>query len=108
MPRVAPVVLPHAGEDVAGQAILRILGELSRLSRDVPQGDLARQRDDLLFFFQAEDGIRGTSVTGVQTCALPISQPAPVERIASTWVSGRTLNSFSPRSRFPVHMLYIA
>src|SRR5437764_6144814 len=24
------------------------------------------------FFFQAEDGIRATSVTGVQTCALPI------------------------------------
>src|SRR5437879_10675427 len=24
------------------------------------------------FFFQAEDGIRYTSVTGVQTCALPI------------------------------------
>src|SRR5437764_1798969 len=27
---------------------------------------------DALFFFQAEDGIRRTSVTGVQTCALPI------------------------------------
>src|SRR5437879_9129423 len=27
----------------------------------------------LFFFFQAEDGIRDTSVTGVQTCALPIS-----------------------------------
>ena len=26
-----------------------------------------------MFFFQAEDGIRDTSVTGVQTCALPIS-----------------------------------
>ena len=26
-----------------------------------------------IFFFQAEDGIRDTSVTGVQTCALPIS-----------------------------------
>ena len=26
------------------------------------------------FFFQAEDGIRDTSVTGVQTCALPISK----------------------------------
>src|SRR5437762_11871655 len=26
------------------------------------------------FFFQAEDGIRDTSVTGVQTCALPIFQ----------------------------------
>src|SRR5436305_1304219 len=27
-----------------------------------------------VFFFQAEDGIRGADVTGVQTCALPISQ----------------------------------
>src|SRR5204862_5533128 len=27
----------------------------------------------LLFFFQAEDGIRDLYVTGVQTCALPIS-----------------------------------
>src|SRR5206468_6930292 len=26
-----------------------------------------------VFFFQAEDGIRGLIVTGVQTCALPIS-----------------------------------
>src|SRR5437773_9299719 len=26
-----------------------------------------------LFFFQAEDGIRDRDVTGVQTCALPIS-----------------------------------
>src|SRR5688572_31062454 len=28
----------------------------------------------LSFFFQAEDGIRDLTVTGVQTCALPISQ----------------------------------
>src|SRR5258706_495984 len=28
-----------------------------------------------IFFFQAEDGIRDWSVTGVQTCALPISLP---------------------------------
>src|SRR5207253_7997480 len=27
---------------------------------------------DILFFFQAEDGIRDGHVTGVQTCALPI------------------------------------
>ena len=26
----------------------------------------------LIFFFQAEDGIRDIGVTGVQTCALPI------------------------------------
>src|SRR5437773_10533948 len=28
----------------------------------------------LFFFFQAEDGIRDRDVTGVQTCALPISR----------------------------------
>src|SRR5439155_11498911 len=28
-----------------------------------------------VFFFQAEDGIRDGHVTGVQTCALPISEP---------------------------------
>src|SRR5260370_25368340 len=28
----------------------------------------------VFFFFQAEDGIRDSSVTGVQTCALPILQ----------------------------------
>src|SRR5215467_15357806 len=29
----------------------------------------------VFFFFQAEDGIRDYKVTGVQTCALPISMP---------------------------------
>src|SRR5690606_41062492 len=28
----------------------------------------------IIFFFQAEDGIRDFHVTGVQTCALPISK----------------------------------
>src|SRR3712207_7952237 len=32
-----------------------------------------RRRADVVFFFQAEDGIRDIGVTGVQTCALPIS-----------------------------------
>src|SRR5699024_11539348 len=30
------------------------------------------------FFFQAEDGIRDRNVTGVQTCALPISSSTPI------------------------------
>src|SRR2546430_2679826 len=34
----------------------------------------------MFFFFQAEDGIRDLTVTGVQTCALPIFQPAARER----------------------------
>src|SRR5690606_40771824 len=29
----------------------------------------------VIFFFQAEDGIRDFHVTGVQTCALPIYRP---------------------------------
>src|SRR5207249_6316033 len=32
------------------------------------------------FFFQAEDGIRDRNVTGVQTCALPISSVTSEER----------------------------
>src|SRR5689334_8060010 len=32
----------------------------------------AEQKSLLYFFFQAEDGIRDGTVTGVQTCALPI------------------------------------
>src|SRR5687768_18595684 len=38
------------------------------------------------FFFQAEAGIRGVAVTGVQTCALPISiVPALAEEAALQW-----------------------
>src|SRR5690606_40048709 len=37
-----------------------------------------------VFFFQAEDGIRDFHVTGVQTCALPISRTARAPRSAST------------------------
>src|SRR2546427_4859951 len=33
------------------------------------------------FFFQAEDGIRDLTVTGVQTCALPISDVGQSERL---------------------------
>src|SRR2546430_7530326 len=36
----------------------------------------------LIFFFQAEDGIRDLTVTGVQTCALPIS-PKDLRRLGA-------------------------
>src|SRR5256885_3816049 len=39
-----------------------------------------------LFFFQAEDGIRDYKVTGVQTCALPISIAAGVAKCKSDHV----------------------
>src|SRR5258707_5477358 len=58
------------------------------------------------FFFQAEDGIRDIGVTGVQTCALPISSPtryadstgsirAPADRQAALHL----MHGRSPRHR---------
>ena len=44
------------------------------------------------FFFQAEDGIRDDLVTGVQTCALPISQGPPglaALRPSNAWQADR-------------------
>src|SRR5687767_2109030 len=42
----------------------------------------------LIFFFQAEDGIRDKLVTGVQTCALPISRRArALSKVASQWLT---------------------
>src|SRR2546430_5462247 len=41
----------------------------------------------IFFFFQAEDGIRDLTVTGVQTCALPILFGRP-ERVAERSKAG--------------------
>src|SRR6266542_6548905 len=44
----------------------------------------------IFFFFQAEDGIRDATVTGVQTCALPISAPGRSRRRQRLQQSPRT------------------
>src|SRR5256886_4382920 len=41
----------------------------------------------LVFFFQAEDGIRDLTVTGVQTCALPISAGTVRSARAVSWIT---------------------
>src|SRR6266581_7033159 len=41
------------------------------------------------FFFQAEDGIRDGRVTGVQTCALPISTAPITARLTNSSESAR-------------------
>src|SRR6266568_7310847 len=41
--------------------------------------DADRLPRSCFFFFQAEDGIRDGTVTGVQTCALPIFRPQGVD-----------------------------
>src|SRR2546425_12689310 len=43
------------------------------------------------FFFQAEDGIRDKLVTGVQTCALPISLPGNQHARAKAERAGRSI-----------------
>src|SRR5690348_14797451 len=54
--------------------------------------------DAMTFFFQAEDGIRAGRVTGVQTCALPIS-PACGARHRASASSRRRRTTTSTRSR---------
>src|SRR5256886_12219621 len=47
-----------------------------------------------VFFFQAEDGIRDLTVTGVQTCALPICQGYSTRQIAEVlYLSVRTVET---------------
>src|SRR5688572_33123066 len=55
-----------------------------------------RRLETLIFFFQAEDGIRDLTVTGVQTCALPISagpgrrrRPRLATRSVAGWRTSR-------------------
>src|SRR5437867_8191823 len=51
------------------------------------------------FFFQAEDGIRDRTVTGVQTCALPIS---------TWWIRQAITRAIADQARtirIPVHMI---
>src|SRR5256885_9887526 len=50
----------------------------------------------LFFFFQAEDGIRDYKVTGVQTCALPISAARSSFGLAPTASSTRSAGSDVP------------
>src|SRR2546430_5304583 len=64
----------------AGAKDLRFALPNVRIMIHQPSGDFQGQATDimlhaqeiLIFFFQAEDGIRDLTVTGVQTCALPI------------------------------------
>src|SRR5690554_7689967 len=57
------------------RAALQIFRKILRLSKESLELYF-------LFFFQAEDGIRDAVVTGVQTCALPISRLASAAVVA--------------------------
>src|SRR5207249_8119230 len=53
------------------------------------------------FFFQAEDGIRDRNVTGVQTCALPISTAYEPDALVP---AGRFTKPLAARSRFALQV----
>src|SRR2546422_8080085 len=56
----------------------------------------------MFFFFQAEDGIRDVAVTGVQTCALPISPSGPRVAVASAVGVATALGYLLHRSGRPL------
>src|SRR3989475_4720408 len=59
--------------------------------------------DLFFFFFQAEDGIRDLTVTGVQTCALPISVRDGITGLTPHVRSGRLrLLAITNRTRVPL------
>src|SRR3712207_5294506 len=83
-----------------GLEVLRILRKCHRLMR---------MRSLLIFFFfQAEDGIRDIGVTGVQTCALPISRELVVRPVLQQVLADAVRDDASGRvpaglEHLPVH-----
>src|SRR2546425_9367445 len=62
-----------AGDGVVMRDLVRLEGELVWGSVSGESAGRNWEQCFTFFFFQAEDGIRDKLVTGVQTCALPIS-----------------------------------
>src|SRR5688572_31616726 len=62
--------------------------------------------DLFFFFFQAEDGIRDLTVTGDQTCALPISAYAGVQDAMVQWWYGHNAVGFFLTAGFLGMMYY--
>ena len=70
----------------------------------------------VVFFFQAEDGIRDYDVTGVQTCALPIFSivaisgvhwPAEWSNLSELW-EGYRITAKDGSGNYRVPLLFIA
>src|SRR5688500_2476905 len=60
-----------------------IIKKANKWGFDLENG--AQLLDKSFFFFQEEDGIRDYKVTGVQTCALPISPAVAAASLAPLW-----------------------
>src|SRR2546430_11294083 len=76
---MAVIVPQRIGGDVRGDHWLGAVSSRSARTHGWADDD-AIDRVAVSFFFQAEDGIRDLTVTGVQTCALPIFWTFPTAR----------------------------
>src|SRR2546430_13566183 len=65
--------MKQKGFDTRGMVVKSADWQASDLVAVCLPGNGSEQKPLCIFFFQAEDGIRDLTVTGVQTCALPIS-----------------------------------
>src|SRR5256885_7255186 len=72
---VPVILMSHNMQDVFAVADRVIV--MRRGSKAGERKISGTNENEVVFFFQAEDGIRDYKVTGVQTCALPISAPQP-------------------------------
>src|SRR5260221_6595570 len=71
--RARVLVMSHLGRHEEGKYAEEFsLAPVARRLAQLLGVPVALKKDWLIFFFQAEDGIRDHCVTGVQTCALPI------------------------------------
>src|SRR2546430_7489488 len=68
--------------------------ELYELKNDL----FALSKEVCVFFFQAEDGIRDLTVTGVQTCALPIL-PSALDGMRILQISDIHLSDYMSRAQ---------
>ena len=90
----SPVKQAPAG-DSADTAVTERRRDRERRQREEEKEGV---RWEIIFFFQAEDGIRDDLVTGVQTCALPISQ-REMGSIKSGGAAAARIDKYKKRGR---------
>src|SRR2546429_3705750 len=74
--------------------IMGLQDDYANLNTEEDRDYLMVKVHELIFFFQAEDGIRDVAVTGVQTCALPIFGPScTTGELTSTTASAPTVTT---------------
>src|SRR2546430_11882284 len=90
--------------DVATEVMSQNVETVERLASKGRKQARYSRSIQLFFFFQAEDGIRDLTVTGVQTCALPIYASLPGTALSTnievSSANGRAVGLDTPPAMF--------